>query len=88
MLEKKVIIKGKSGLHARPAAYFVKVANKFDSEIWIKKDEKKVSAKSIIGVLSLGIGQGMEVIIEAQGKDEAEAINELETLINEEATVE
>lgn len=88
MLEKKVTIKGKSGLHARPAAHFVKVANKFDSEIWIKKDEKKVSAKSIIGILSLGIGQGMEVIIGAQGNDEAEAVKKLETLIDEEGAAE
>lgn len=81
MIEIRVIVLDETGLHARPAAQFVKAANGFTSEIWIRKDDKKVNAKSIVGVLSLGASQGTEIVIGAQGEDEIEAVQELEKLI-------
>jgi phosphotransferase system HPr (HPr) family protein len=81
LIEIRVIVLDETGLHARPAAQFVKAANGFTSEIWIRKDDKKVNAKSIVGVLSLGASQGTEIVIGAQGEDEIEAVQELEKLI-------
>ncbi|MFH2139058.1 MAG: HPr family phosphocarrier protein [Candidatus Omnitrophota bacterium] len=81
MIEKSVIIKSKAGLHARPAAIFVQVANKFDSEITITKGHQKVNGKSIMGVLMLAAGQGQEVIIIAEGPDAEMAIRELEKIL-------
>ncbi|MGM9923268.1 MAG: phosphocarrier protein HPr [Bacillus sp. (in: firmicutes)] len=73
-----------SGIHARPATLLVQAAGKFDSEINLEYKEKKVNLKSIMGVMSLGIGQGAEITISAEGSDEQEALNALaETLKNE-----
>ena len=69
------------GLHARPATFFIQKANTFKSSIWIEKDERKVNAKSLLGVLSLGIAQGMTITIVADGSDENDAVNGLITLI-------
>jgi len=79
--EKKVIIKNKTGLHARPAAQFVQKAGKFDSKIEIVFEEKKVNAKSIMGVMSLGVGKGNEILLRADGEDAEEALKELEEFI-------
>jgi phosphocarrier protein HPr len=81
MFQQNVIVKNKTGLHARPAALFVQTANKFKSEIFIEKQGKKVNAKSIMGVMSLAVSQGTEIIISAQGEDEKEAVNMLVELI-------
>ncbi|MDK2920374.1 MAG: phosphocarrier protein HPr [Candidatus Petromonas sp.] len=81
MVEKKVEIKNKIGLHARPAAQLVQKASKFKSNIEIIFNEKKVSAKSIIGVMSLGVTQGNEIILRADGEDAEEAIKEIEKFI-------
>jgi len=81
MVQQKVIVKNKTGLHARPAALFVQAANKFKSEIFIEKQGKKVNAKSIMGVMSLAISQGTEITISAQGEDEKEAVSNLVDLI-------
>ncbi|HOQ36345.1 MAG TPA: HPr family phosphocarrier protein [Acetivibrio sp.] len=81
MVEKTIKIINPSGLHARPAAMFVQTAGKFTSDIWIKKDEKNVDAKSIMGLISLAVAQGEEVKIRAQGEDEELALNELVDLI-------
>lgn len=85
MVERKVIIKNPTGLHARPASLLVKEANKFKSEIMINKNGKDVNAKSILSVLSLGVSNGDEIIIKANGEDEKEAmdaiINLLETFV-------
>lgn len=79
MLSKKVVVKNKTGLHARPAALFVQTAGRFLSDITVEKDNKKVNAKSIMGIMALGVSQGEEIIITARGEDEKEAI---ETLID------
>ncbi|MCP4649874.1 MAG: HPr family phosphocarrier protein [PVC group bacterium] len=78
---KNVVIKNKTGLHARPAAVFVQVANKFDSEISVQKGKQKINGKSIMGVLMLAAGQGQEVIIVADGPDAEIAVKELEKIL-------
>lgn len=81
-LQKKVEIKNKLGLHARPAALFVQIANKFDSDITVKKGTKQVNGKSIMGILMLAAGKGSIVCIKAEGSDAQEAITELEKLLS------
>lgn len=82
MMEKReVIIKNKTGLHARPAAVFVQIANKYDSEISITKDNQKVNGKSIMGILMLAAEKGAKVIITAEGDDAKEAIEELSGML-------
>ena len=81
VIEKKIIIKNKQGLHARPAAVFVQIANKFNSEITIKKGKEAVNGKSIMGILMLGAEKGSVIRIEVNGDDAEIAIVELEKLI-------
>ncbi len=78
---KEVIVSNQVGLHARPATFFIQKANEFKSNIWIEKDERKVSAKSLLGVLSLGITRGVNITISAEGPDAEEAVNALVNLI-------
>jgi phosphocarrier protein len=80
-LEKKLTIKNKLGMHARAAALFVQVANKFDSEITIGKDSQEVNAKSIMGILILAAACGSEVTVKAKGPDAKEALDAIEDLI-------
>jgi phosphocarrier protein len=82
MTKRDVTISNNIGLHARPATFFIQKANSYKSFIWIEKEDRKVSAKSLLGVLSLGIAQGMTITIIADGQDEDEAINGLVDLIN------
>ena len=82
MLSKDVVVKNQVGLHARPATFFIQKANNFKSSIWVSKDERKVNAKSLLGVLSLGIIKGTTITIYAEGEDEAEAIDTLIELIS------
>lgn len=84
VIKKKLTVKNKQGLHARPAALFVQVANKFDSRITVRRDDEEVNGKSIMGILMLGAEQGSEIIIEVEGDDAIEAIAELEKLILQE----
>ena len=85
LIKKKVVVKNKQGLHARPAALFVQIANKFDARITVKRDKEEVNGKSIMGILTLGAEKGSEIIIEAEGEDAPIAIEELEKIvINEE----
>jgi phosphocarrier protein len=84
VIRKKLIVKNKQGLHARPAALFVQVANKFDSRITIKRDQEEVNGKSIMGILMLGAEKGSEIIIEVEGEDAQTALLELEKLITNE----
>jgi phosphocarrier protein len=79
--EKKVSITNKTGLHARPVAQFVQKAGEFDSEINIIFEGKEVNAKSIMGVMSLGAGQGSEIILKADGEDSEDALQELVSFI-------
>lgn len=81
MVCEKVIIKNKSGLHARPASVLVRIANGFKSDIYIKKDSATVSAKSIMGVLVLGVSKDNEIIVQADGSDEVEALEAIVKMI-------
>lgn len=81
MVEKTVKVSNQTGLHARPAALFVQTAGKFTSSIWIVKGDKRVNAKSIMGLMSLAVSQGTDVIIGAEGEDEHLAVKELIDLI-------
>ena len=84
MLSKDVTVKNQVGLHARPATFFIQKANEYKSSIWIEKEERKVNAKSLLGVLSLGITKGTEITIIADGADEEEAVSGLVELISSE----
>ncbi len=81
---KKLIVKNKQGLHARPAALFVQVANRFEANITVSRNEEKVNGKSIMGILMLGAEQGSEIILEADGKDAEAALGELEQVVDKE----
>ena len=74
MCVKDVVIQNQVGLHARPATFFIQKANEFKSSIWVEKDERKVNAKSLLGVLSLGIIGGTSIKIICDGSDEADAM--------------
>lgn len=80
-VEKKIIVKNPQGLHARPAALFVQIANKYDSTIKVVKDDQIVNGKSIMGILMLAAEKDSEIMIIAEGTDSEEAINALETLV-------
>lgn len=82
MYIRTVTVNNQVGLHARPATFFIQKANEFKSSIWIEKDERRINAKSLLGVLSLGIIKGMSMDIAADGPDEQEAVEALEELIN------
>lgn len=84
MAEQSVIVKLKTGLHARPAALFVQEANKFSSDVFVVKKEKKVNAKSIMGIMSLAISSGTEIKIEANGSDAEQAVQSLVELVSQE----
>ncbi len=77
MVSQNVVVKLKTGLQARPAALFVQEANRFSSEVYVEKDEKKVNAKSIMGIMSLAISTGKEIVISADGPDEEQAVSTL-----------
>ncbi|MCI9448766.1 MAG: HPr family phosphocarrier protein [Clostridiales bacterium] len=82
MISRDVTIKNNVGLHARPATFFIQKANSYKSSIWVEKDDRRVNAKSLLGVLSLGIVKGMTVTIHADGIDENEAVDGLSELID------
>ncbi|MDN4608610.1 HPr family phosphocarrier protein [Sporosarcina highlanderae] len=84
MAEKTVEVKLKTGLQARQAALFVQEANKFLSDVFLKKDERQVNAKSIMGVMSLAIAKGVSVTLIAEGVDEEQAISTLALLVEKE----
>lgn len=84
MIKKSVIIKSKSGLHARPASALVACAQKFESEIHLEKEGNSINAKSIIGILGLGVNYEDEIIIIADGTDEMNAVETLSQLVQEE----
>ena len=82
MISREVTIKNNVGLHGRPATFFIQKANSYASSIWIQKDDRRISAKSLLGVLSMGITGGMTITLIADGPDEAEALNGLEELVS------
>ena len=87
MVSRTIVIKAKTGLHARPATMFINLATKFEAEIMVKKDTNEIDAKSIIGILSLAARQGTELEIIANGIDEQEAVDALVNLIENEINV-
>ena len=82
MYSQEAVVNNQVGLHARPATFFIQKANEFKSSIWVEKEDRKVNAKSLLGVLSLGIAQGMTITLLADGSDEDEAIAGLAELVN------
>jgi len=80
-VEKKVVIKNKSGLHARPASLFVQIANKYDCDITVRKGRQKVNGKSIMGILMLAAEKGTVIVITAEGEGAKAAVHELEKLL-------
>lgn len=81
MFTKEVTVQNQVGLHARPATFFIQKANEFKSSIWVEKEERRVNAKSLLGVLSLGIIGGTTIKIVADGIDEEDAVEGLVKLI-------
>ncbi len=82
MIEKRIIIKNKLGLHARAASKFVNLANRFKSKVKIIKNNDEIDGKSILGILTLAATQGTEIILRVEGEDEEKATKALENLIN------
>ena len=82
MISRGVTILNNVGLHARPATFFVQKANSYKSSIWVEKEDCRVNAKSLLGVLSLGIAKGMKITLIADGQDEDAALDGLTALIN------
>lgn len=81
MFVKEVTVKNHVGLHARPATFFIQKANEFKSSIWVEKEERRVNAKSLLGVLSLGIVGGTNIKVIADGSDEQQAVESLIKLV-------
>ena len=81
MYSRDVTVNNQVGLHARPATFFIQRENTFEYSIWVEKEERKVNAKSLLGVLSLGIVQGTSITVLANGPDEKEAVDGLIELI-------
>ncbi|TCT18782.1 catabolite repression HPr-like protein [Melghiribacillus thermohalophilus] len=84
MIEKTVTVGLKTGLQARPAAQFVQEANRYSSDIFLKKGDKRVNAKSIMGLMSLAIGTGEQITLQAEGSDEEDAIDALVRFVSKE----
>lgn len=82
MFVREVMVKNQVGLHARPATFFIQKANEFKSSIWIEKEERRVNAKSLLGILSLGIVDGTNVKVIADGADEKAAVDALIELVD------
>ncbi len=82
MYVKDVLVQNQVGLHARPATFFIQKANEFKSSIWVEREERRVNAKSLLGVLSLGIVGGTSVRIIADGADEEAAVDALVALVD------
>ncbi len=81
MFVKEVVVQNQVGLHARPATFFIQKANEFKSSIWVEKEERRVNAKSLLGVLSLGIVGNTDIRIIADGVDEEAAVTALVRLV-------
>ena len=81
MINKEVIVRCESGLHNRQATYFVQKANEFECSIWLESDNRKMNAKSLLGIMSLGIVTGANITLIASGSDEDAAVNALEALL-------
>ena len=82
MVSRELTIVNKLGLHARPAAMFVKLSAAYDAEIWVEKDEEQVNGKSIMGLMMLAAGCGAKITVSAEGKDEVTVLAQLEALVS------
>ena len=82
MYSQEAVVNNQVGLHARPATFFIQKANEFKSSIWVEKEERRVNAKSLLGVLSLGIVGGTKIRVIADGPDEQQAVEGLVKLVN------
>ena len=85
MIQKDVVVKCESGLHNRQATYFVQKANEFSSSIWLESENRKMNAKSLLGIMSLGVITGSVVTLSADGSDAEAAVDALETLLQRDA---
>ena len=83
MYTQEIIVNNEVGLHARPATFFIHKANEFRSGIWVEKDDRRVNAKSLLGVLSLGVTKGTTLTVIADGSDEKAAVEALAALVND-----
>ena len=83
MYVKEVLVQNKAGLHARPATFFIQKANEYKATIWVEKEERRVNAKSLLGVMSLGIENDAEIEITADGIDQDEAVEALAGYLND-----
>jgi phosphocarrier protein len=81
LMTKEFMVSNKLGIHARPAAMFVKIANRFACDIFVEKDGEKVNGKSIMGLMMLAAGPGSKLLVHANGPDALKALSELESLI-------
>ena len=81
MFNKEVVVRCESGLHNRQATYFVQKANEFNCNIWVESGSRKMNAKSLLGIMSLGIVTGSKIVLSADGSDADAAINALEALL-------
>ncbi len=81
MFSKEVVVRCESGLHNKQATYFVQKANEFESSIWLESENRKMNAKSLLGIMSLGIVTGATVVLSAAGADAQDAVNALEELL-------
>ena len=86
MYSKEVTVTNSVGLHARPATFFIQKSNEFKSSIWVEKGDRRINAKSLLGILSLGIVKGTDIKIIADGVDEEAAVASLINLIENELT--
>ena len=82
MISRDILVQNEVGLHARPATFFIQKANEFKSSIWMEKGDRRVNAKSLLGVLSLGIIKGTSITVSADGADEEQAVDALCKLID------
>jgi phosphocarrier protein len=80
-VKKELVVANKLGIHARPAAMFVKTANQFDCDVFVEKDGETVNGKSIMGLMMLAAGPGSKIRIQADGEDAAKAVTEIEALL-------
>ncbi len=81
MFNKEIVVRCESGLHNRQATYFVQKANEFDSSIWLESENRKMNAKSLLGIMSMGVVTGATVTLSAQGADAEAAVAALEELL-------
>lgn len=81
MVKKEIKINNVSGLESKPAAMFIQKASNYKSSVWIEKGERKANAKSLLGLLSLGVAAGSKIMLITEGEDEVEASNELENYL-------